>query len=93
MSGWQPIETAPRDGSCFWAYLNETGIRLVRWSSAEEAAARDGGNPDEYTSTFVEVSDETEEWSPRWWLPRSAIPVPPLAQRSLLDVRNSARAG
>lgn len=73
---WQHIDTAPKDGTVIWAYLNETGIRRVRYLSPEEIAMIDGGDPSEYDGTWVEEADEDEDWNPRFWLPLDAIPVP-----------------
>lgn len=85
---WQPIETAPRDGQIIWAWLNQTGIRAVRWGPAEEWAERYGGNPDEWESCWVEADDDDETWAPKWWKPydaignpeeQAALPTPPTA--------------
>lgn len=76
MTIWQPIDTAPKDGSPILAYLNETGIRLVCHESPEEAARVYGGKPEEYDGTWVEVFDRGEDWRPRLWAPFDAIPLP-----------------
>lgn len=81
MTEWQPMETAPKDGQIIWAWLYQTGIRAVRWGTAEEWAESLGGSPDEYLSCWVEADDDSEEWSPDWWLPYDAIPVPPEKSR------------
>jgi len=36
---WQTMDMAPKDGTPIWAYLYDSGIRLVQWVSAEESAA------------------------------------------------------
>lgn len=74
--GWRPIETAPKDGQIIWAWLKQTGIRAVRWASAEEWSDREGGDPDDYESGWVQADDEDEMWSPKWWMPYEAIPEP-----------------
>lgn len=76
MSEWQPIATNPKDGKPFWAYLHQTGIRKLRWSSAEEASGLNG-DPGDYDGAFCEVDDIMETWEPDWWLPLEAIPDPP----------------
>lgn len=74
---WQPIETAPTDGRAFWGFLYETGIRLLFWMSPEQCAYYEGcDDPDEYDGCWCEVSDLDKEWSPDWWLPADAIPLP-----------------
>lgn len=86
----------PRDGSRFWAYLYDSSIRLMRWGSAEEWAAQEGGKPEDYIDCYVEVDDETEEWNPKFWLPLDAIPQPnddapaPEPQRELNSLPASA---
>lgn len=77
--GWQPIETAPKDGQVVWAYLYQSGIRAVRFGTAEEWAELEGGSPDEYEDCWVEADNESETWSPRWWLPYGSLPLSPLA--------------
>ena len=83
---WRPIKTAPRDGSPIWGFLHETGILLLRWATPEECAAEEGGDASNYDGCFVQVSDFDEEWSPAWWLPLDALPLPPgTVHRGLSD--------
>jgi len=79
-TGWRPKETLPRDGTPFWAYLYQTGIRQMRWASPEECAEYEGGDVAEYDGCFVEVEDFDTDWSPAFWLPFDALPSPPIAQ-------------
>jgi hypothetical protein len=79
---WQPMSTAPKDGREIWAYLYDSGIRRVRWCTAEEAAEIEGGHPDEYEATWCEADDWDQTWTPRWWLPLDALPEPPLRRIS-----------
>ena len=51
---WLQISEAPKDGSPFWGFLHDMGIRKLKWSSPEEAAARDGGEPEDYEGAFVD---------------------------------------
>jgi hypothetical protein len=74
---WRGIESAPRDGSPIWAWLNETGILLMRWATPQECADEEGGEPDEYEGCWVEVVDFDNDWQPRHWAPLDAIPLPP----------------
>lgn len=48
MSGWQSIETAPRDGTEIIAYFGMTNPKYaesVRWSHGQWAWAQDGDYP------------------------------------------------
>lgn len=39
---WQPIETAPRDGSGFLAYVKETWVEGMFWNGEEWSYLSDG---------------------------------------------------
>ena len=83
---WQPIETAPRDGSEVLVWRADCGILLARWTApidfmttTELEAASDGNDdwmeePDWFCADFVSGSrlDGTE--APTHWRP---LPAPP----------------
>jgi len=71
---WQPIKTAPKDGTKVWAWLYDSGIRQVRFVSAEQSAADEGGEPDDYVDCWLD--DTGDDWGPAFWAPLSAIPIP-----------------
>ena len=74
---WRPIASAPFDGTPIWGFLYETGIRLLRWVSPEECAEYEGSyDVEEYDGCWVEVADFDEEWSPEFWMPLDALPLP-----------------
>lgn len=75
---WLPISTAPKDGTEIWAWLSDSGVRKVRWWSAEELCEEEGRyTPDFYQAGFYEVADKTEWWNPAWWAPADRLPAPP----------------
>ena len=74
---WQPIETNPKSGEPFWGYLYDTGIHELRWMSAEETSEYFGCAVDECEGGFVKPDDPSQDWKPRWWLPKDAFPAPP----------------
>ena len=74
---WQPIATAPKDGTKIWAWLYDTGIVLMHWMSQEDNAAVDGGDPEDYISCWVLSGDPRDDYSPKFWMPYEAITLPP----------------
>ena len=66
-SAWQPIQTAPKDGTPFWAWLHQTGIRKLKFYADDP----------EWDSGFAECHNPREWWEPEFWLPLEAIPEPP----------------
>lgn len=78
MAEWQPIETAPKDGTKIWAWLYDTGIVMMHWMSAEENCAEDGGdNPGDYISCWVLSRDPRDDYAPSYWCPLESIQPPP----------------
>ena len=73
---WQPIATAPKDGTPFWAWLYQTGIRKLKWMTETEVAALEGGEPEEWRACFVECANNKEAWAPDFWMPAEAIIEP-----------------
>ena len=65
MTIWQTMDTAPKDSRLIWGFLYDSGIRLLRWSGEIE-----GGE-------WVEAAEPTDDWSPSFWAPFDAIPLPP----------------
>lgn len=73
---WSTIDTSPKDGTVFWAYLNQSGIRRVRWVTGEQLAELTGDLADECIGWFIQDDDPDELWSPKWWCPLMYIPTP-----------------
>lgn len=63
---WKSMETAPKDGRLVWAFLYDSGVKLVRWSST---LYDEGG--------WVEANEPDDDWVPEFWAPFDAIPLPP----------------
>lgn len=64
MSEWQPIETAPKDGTEFAAYDKATGTKHVTWWDIY-----DWYDPDQH------YYSEAPAFNPTHWMP---LPAPPL---------------
>lgn len=69
--GWQPIDTAPKDGTWFLAYWPvhsfEDRVRVTQFSSWAN---------DEIDRAFVDADDFIDWTSPTHWMP---LPPPPVA--------------
>ena len=75
---WQPIETAPRDGTVILGLTKSGHVKSYRWVSASECAAYESefgfsDNPDDYIAGWGETDDPFDEnaW-PVQWQPFSA---------------------
>ncbi|MDO8800098.1 hypothetical protein [Phenylobacterium sp.] len=74
---WTPSElTAPPLDKPFWAWLHETGIRLMRWKTPAEVAAEWGDDEDECGGRYVLVSSKDDDYEPEFWAPAEAIADP-----------------
>ncbi len=76
---WQKIETAPRDGRYIIAgrFSKRGALQWVqhsRFVSAEDVAAQDGGDFDDYVSGWTNGTDEDDAAFPTHWMP---LPTPP----------------
>lgn len=91
MDNWQPIETAPRDGTVVLAYSETgcTGVMLVRWialqdfiTTAEAEQFADQGmsetsleSPDWFFADFIHGDRLTHDCYPTHWMPVPDIPT------------------
>lgn len=82
---WQPIETAPKDGTEILGWREDCGYLLIRWSCAEEfltESEASGWNEDDlfledwFCADFIsgerlEGSEAPTHWMPLSWSPES----------------------
>lgn len=69
MSEWQPIETAPKDGTSFIAYTAEEGVDFFHWQDLSPSDAPVG-----WRDSFINVYREGDPRGPTHWMP---LPPPP----------------
>jgi hypothetical protein len=80
---WQPIETAPKDGTEILAWRNDCGVLLIRWTSMDAFC------PERELETLDEETIFQQDWfcadfvsgcrlegseTPTHWMP---LPEPP----------------
>ena len=91
MIDWEPIETAPKDGTAvLLASVEPRGTVAIiecSWWSAERCAKAEGGEPEDYEADWYQVYDShlsfcrPTHWRPALVHPRDAIPHPPAERR------------
>lgn len=71
-NAWQPIETAPRDGTIIDIWANGERITDCKWISDDFYCFEDHGDYESYWDWF-----KVSEWhgNPTHWMP---VPAPPL---------------
>ncbi len=62
---WQPIETAPKDGTRILACSTKKKVRAVTWWRSRD-------NGDRYTG-WGEFS--TNQWPAEYWMPLTPLPI------------------
>jgi hypothetical protein len=68
-NGWQPIETAPKDGTAFLAWMRPNWIEIMYYSDGDIFYGSDGDAPPHGRSL------------PRYWMPAPPSPFTPPASR------------
>ena len=75
-SGWQTIDTAPRDGSeiiiCYAKQGRITSVSKACWVTAEFWADLEGGDPEDFVAGWFEP-DAEDELCATHWQPLGAI--------------------
>ena len=79
---WQPIETAPRDGSKILIFCNEE-IYAAYWDSEFKSEWDDEKDDSFYVGAWTDNAilsfayEETNSYEPTHWMPLPAAPKPP----------------
>lgn len=69
MSAWQPIETAPKDGTRILAAHARGGVAFARWNSAHGGWLDDAAAAQHDYWNYVEPEEAFTHWQP--------LPEPP----------------
>lgn len=82
-SEWQPIESAPKDGSEILIWREDAGCLLARWIAPcdflherELENIKDADEPDWFIADFVS-GGRLDGGTPTHWMPLPAPPLPP----------------
>lgn len=76
---WQPIETAPRDGTAILAWNENYGARETRWEFYREGSIafswfQEGKGPDGAWRWAEPQNNWGSSWAPTHWMPLPAAP-------------------
>lgn len=73
MTGWQPIETAPKNFTELLGYRPDQGVFIFRWSTVDEFP--DADQTDDYECWWNDLWGWMDgELTPTHWMP---LPSPP----------------
>lgn len=73
---WQPIETAPKDGTWILACKGSFQPAIARWTQYHHGGSFEYIDPEDYAdeSHFDDIVSCSEKWTPTHWMP---LPAPP----------------
>lgn len=72
---WQPVETAPRDGSKILVYTVHGDIEISEWFETEFPRFEGVEGTDLYRKRIEKVHEGWNSNSFEWWMP---LPLPPI---------------